>query len=1530
MVIAGGIAGKLGNRYEAKWLIRQLLDVIGEKAQWLRFEGIDPEYRGFEFALGKGEITEWHQTKINASRGNWTISALGREGVLAAFKMRLIGDTKNRCVFVSQDPAKDARILADKANIAENLGQYRGALSQQQASRFDELIISWGDTDQTTFEWLKRCEFLTLPQREIESAINTYSDFYFESENDDCFPTLRDYVEQRMNTKLTTETVRADFKCGTVLRIKDWALDRTLRETLTIETDAYLKTYAPFGFNGHKHPRSQTNQLFELITKSEGPTTVLLTGVAGSGKSGVIRALIEKCRTNDIVNLAFRVDHYLNCKNPRDIGNAILGIQNSPVSILKRVESKCPSILIVDQIDAISEVSGRNGATKEAVLRLIDEARHLKPVRLVFVCRSFDLESDSRLKALKEVNGVEQLDVPLLDWEQDAEPILKSCEVNTAPFTGSQKELLCLPVNLSIFLEIRDEGTTFTSQYDLFDLLLKKKDRAIRSDRSLTWNAIQPLAAIARWMSDRQKLDAPIDVIAGFPRALDLLSSENLIVAVRNRINFFHESLFDYLFARDFSNRDQTLLDLLKSSEQHLFRRTQVRQILETLRQSDFARYLIELESVLLDEQIRFHIKVAVAQWLGTLTKPTKNEKNILLCLHNQDEPMGPIVRYSVLGSSGWFDLLSSEGWINAALQSDSLSLRGDVFGWLSQIAEERPTEIARIVRSWWNGNPDRAIRALEWFSYVNRQHPNDELFSLCQDIIRSNPPNLFRKSKLLRRDVLITSAAKKFPERCSGILKALLDAWFLRHPGKYPFDSDTLRDNDLYALGEIVKKSPTAFLDGVLDAVIRSTKIAEELKNKGSYVDAFRYRACSDHQFGANAFLGLIRSSLAEIAEVEPRKALSYLSRLNPAISEAFLHLHLETISANGRELSQHFLDLLPAENIFLAGWDGADWKSFADAACAVFPYLTEDDRHKVECLIFAHNPEIDRAKKLAREIKTEGESDPWTNRRSLIWVLNKSGFEQWSILETIGKKHLSPFGLRRLRQLRRKFSRSEIGKPRVVIGGWVGPPIERERISHMNDDQWLNAMARYDRDDERVREVFALTGGAIQLAQELQNCTKEAPIRFLSLIVRLPIDANPAYLGHILRGLAESGLEELGPLKNAILIAHSRSSRPYGEQISDLFKKHPKLGRNIELFSVLKWYVVNGEANDEPAVDKSKTEREVLSLENLLSRGNSFYLRGINGARGAAAGALAAVLWEMEKDTNGIWSLIEERVRNESLVSVRCCLIRALIPLFNWDSSKCAELIELLVTRSPSFDPNVSDDELLMPLATRPGTHILPFVIRDEEVTGKRLLERLVNSKDKNMHAVGSFHVFCRSFEDSSYEKWADELIEQSDDQRVLAADVASDAAVQSDFRDRGKAQLLRFFDDDNEQVRKTASQVFGRIDAAEIDAFRDLASSYVRSRAFERDRLSFYRLLKKATNDICELLILGTERLITNISESDKKTSRYYSELSQAQDLIRREYAGSEHDPDLRRRLLDLVDNMLKLDVGGTEKILKAHER
>jgi hypothetical protein len=293
-VFAGGIADKLGNRYEAKWLVRQLLDVIGGKAQAVRYEGINASFDGFEFAVRRGDVVEWHQTKINNPNGNWTVAALQREGVLSAFKARLSADDSSRCLFISQDPANDIGRLSEKARIASDFKEYQAALGKGHTEKFNELQRNWAVVPQDVFSWLRRCEFRVESQSAIESVIASFSDFYFFKAGDTAFSTLREFLEVRINKDITTENARSAIRAERKLILKDWSIDPTLKERLFDKTAEYLETYIPFGAGGSTIPRVEAGKMLNRIVDPAGPSVILLTGVAGSGKSGVIREFIEQ------------------------------------------------------------------------------------------------------------------------------------------------------------------------------------------------------------------------------------------------------------------------------------------------------------------------------------------------------------------------------------------------------------------------------------------------------------------------------------------------------------------------------------------------------------------------------------------------------------------------------------------------------------------------------------------------------------------------------------------------------------------------------------------------------------------------------------------------------------------------------------------------------------------------------------------------------------------------------------------------------------------------------------------------------------------------------------------------------------------------------------------------------------------------------------------------------------------------------------------------------------------------------------
>jgi hypothetical protein len=186
--------------------------------------------------------------------------------------------------------------------------------------------------------------------------------------------------------------------------------------------------------------------------------------------------------------------------------------------------------------------------------------------------------------------------------------------------------------------------------------------------------------------------------------------------------------------------------------------------------------------------------------------------------------------------------------------------------------------------------------------------------------------------------------------------------------------------------------------------------------------------------------------------------------------------------------------------------------------------------------------------------------------------------------------------------------------------------------------------------------------------------------------------------------------------------------------------------------------------------------------------------------------------------------------------------------------------------------------------------------------------------------------------SFQEPAYTQEADRLIEAGDVYRRLAADIASHAIVKEEFRDRVERHLVRFFNDEDEQVRKQAADVFREIEPNEFARFSGLAEAFLASRAFEHDAFAFFHALERATSSVHVLVISAVEKIVAALQAHGNPGAHNHRDLDlhQLQGLLKREYVASEHDPELRGRLLDVIDMMLAAELYGTDEILKAHER
>lgn len=1546
---SGGISDKLGNQYEAKFLVHKLLDVITAEVEWIRFEGIEEDFKGFEFAVGWGDQSQWFQTKINAPHGNWTINALKTQGVLDAFAKRLDADQNSTCYFVSQNSADQLFRLSEKARISNNVDEYIASLSEEQNVKFTDLSEAWDADKDTSFNRLKRSYFQVFPESEIEATTSVKAKFLFSEWGDNnTYALLREYMESNLNKVITTEVIREHLK-GKQVGFKDWKLDPSLKEIIAKQTERYLNTYSPFGAGGIKINRKETDELVEEIDKEKGARVILLTGVAGSGKSGIIRALVDHLRVQETVHLAFRVDQHLDCKTPEKIGLELLERNESPVITLQGVSQSRPSILIVDQVDAISEVSGRKGAVKNAILEFLEGLRVLD-TKIILVCRDFDLDNDPRLKALEGKEKTKRINIGLLNWEEDICPVLKEKKIDPAHFTEGQKQLLTLPLNLSLYFEVGEVDLEFHNREDLFGALLKKKEVEIK-DRQVKWSILEPLSSLATWMSEQQKLSAPSYLLDDFSQSLEILTSEGLIVQQQKTVNFFHESFFDYIYARAFLKSLQSVTELLLSTEQHLFRRTQIRQILEVLRQYDRDRYLAELNGLykvsiayscakktiealpkpiksskilsnFKDSKIRYHIRIAIAKWLGSLKDPIEQERQLGLSLDSSGKGFSSLARSILLGSAGWFDVHAPSGWLISTLNGSDEQKRNAVLWWLLRIAHERPESVAGILREWWGGDPERAIELLQHSHQITTKDTGDEIEpieTLFCDLIDSEPEGFFSNKTAQNRDFILDTWVNENATRGSKVLKAYLNYWFKAHPGDHPFSRDHFSDLDMHSLSEAAKKSPSEFVFGFLDALNKSIDIIQERKDNGEWDRTFQTIQAKDC-YGNDKFVQLLRGAFKEIAKTEPKLAREYLASLDPQKHTVFLHWHLEAISENPESFKDSFIALLDCERLLKAGFCGVEWKSFADAAKVMMPYLNDAERSDVEEIIKSHKPELKQALELVHKEEELSERD----KKWIMQDLNNSGYAQWCILETIGADFLSEELKTILNQLKRKFVDKKVAEPDGSKGGVVRSPIAMEHAQYMSDQQWLRAIEKYEGDQDREWHEDYVIGGAEQLAQVLTECTKQNPDRFSKLLLEIPIEANSSYTRAVLFGLRQSENCFLENLKAAIDYADQYPENPFGQAISHLIAQYTTVCEEIKYFDLLMWHARNGTANDDiVASQEEKTEEEITAIEDVVNRMDRLHNSGINDVRGSAVWALSRVYWDFPDYSETVESFLKERIEQEQLTSVRCVLVDLLFPFYNYDRGKCGRFLEQLVEQNPDKEKSNAI------LTSQPGIRLLQYILGNVPESGKNLVSLLVKAEDRKTRMIGAWLAFGISYNKEEYSKLHDSLIRQGIEYKRLAAQVAADCLSAADFRDKAIKRIKRFFNDKDEHVRNNAERVFRSIKPDEIDQNRDLITAYLKSKAFSGDTFNFLRLLKDAESDVNEYVIHSAERVFHDTRNEDE-TRQHYRDYFYLEELLEKEYTASEINPKLRRRYLDIIDTMLELEIHGGEKIVKTHDR
>ena len=386
----------------------------------------------------------------------------------------------------------------------------------------------------------------------------------------------------------------------------------------------------------HREEVDLIKNWIELKASTERSSRLaLLYGKAGIGKSIVMHDLLEKLQINqEYLVLGLKSDQ-IEFVDTEELSHNMHLAKPIEAVLAEKAKQYKRVILLIDQIDALSLSLSSNRTPLRSLLKLIGQIQDIPKVRVVISCRPYDLQYDPLLDNLRIENKWELKEFP-------KEKILDILKENNCKERISDNLLWFLgnPLHLFLFLKVEpyEQLKDPLSTDSLYHQLWKKYvlDDSVRTvDKN---HLLSLLDALVTTMYERQELSVPI---RGYETEYNtelqyLFRNEILLRTKSGQIQFFHQTLFDYVYARRFTELRYNLLEILKGQHQGLFSRSAVKSILTFLREQNSNEYINIIEQLLYAKNgdgrdtYRYHLKSLALSNMAFFETPLQEEANFV------------------------------------------------------------------------------------------------------------------------------------------------------------------------------------------------------------------------------------------------------------------------------------------------------------------------------------------------------------------------------------------------------------------------------------------------------------------------------------------------------------------------------------------------------------------------------------------------------------------------------------------------------------------------------------------------------------------------------------------------------------------------------------------------------------------------------------------------------------------------------------------------------------------------------------